>query len=295
MCRAIYMKKLTEGVNKNMFGLTLNYVVNSYNKRNNDGFFIKFGDSELRTMDYNQFIEFIVQNKELINESQEIMIHLRLATHGRGKECVHGWELRGYNCFHNGVIEIENKLIEDDSLDFFTEVTRDKKVLKNIKKAIKKRTGSGAFFMIGKNKSYIFSKRHDINIHLINKNIITINSNDDIHDFVEDIEIESEKPVDAFGLSFSGTKTTEIKTELDISEDLDLTTDNSLMIIKNNVVEKAIPLDIGAKKLGYGTEKSNGYGRYSHYGGYDDRDKDDEENIEKFWYQKYYQRNLDNY
>ena len=213
-----------------MYPLTLNYLLNSHNKGNKDGYFVRFDKTEIRTTDFNVALNFVLEHKEEINNSTKVLIHARMATHG-GSEFVHGWELGGYRCFHNGVMELKDKTIQNDSLDFFKTVTKNKKTVKNIKREIKERTGSGAFFMIGKDTSYIFSKNHDINIHLLNRNIVVFNSNDDVHKF-EDVVIDvSNEKVIAFGLEFPSVKTQKIDAKVEFFEDLKMTFENELLTI----------------------------------------------------------------
>lgn len=237
MCRAAFIQKLKEGENTNLFPLTLSYLLNSHNKGNKDGYFIRFDTTEIRTTDFNLAYNFVVENEKGINNSKKIMLHARMGTHGTGAEFVHGWKKEAFSCYHNGIIELKDKTILNDSLDFFNEVTKNKKTIKNIKREIKERTGSGAFFMIGDDVSFIFSKNHDINIHLINRDIIVINSNDDIHEFNDTLLNVGEEKIIKFGLEFTTTKTEKISLKLDIQEDLLMSFQNELMVIgKDGVV-----------------------------------------------------------
>ena len=92
-----------------------------------------------------------------------------MATHGKGEEWVHGWKFNNYSCYHNGVVEVNNKKILNDSYDFFKAVCKEEQLkYKNIEEELQNRTGSGAFYMIHNNKGehLIFSKRHTITVQL---------------------------------------------------------------------------------------------------------------------------------
>jgi len=248
----MYITKTKAKNDKNTFGIVMNYVVNSYNRGNKDGFYIKFENNEIRTLDYQKFLDFIIDNQEQINDSKDVNLHLRMATHGKGEDCIHGWNFGDYDCYHNGVVQIKNKKIPNDSYDFFKSVDKGnlKKTIKAIKSELKTRTGTGAFFMIdkSKNNSFIFSKNHTINVHLINDNIISINSNDDVHKFEPEIELESTGKKEIWGLEFDTEESELFDLGLLIEEDLVVSFDNCILIIDQNGVKQVIEMDFPSYK-----------------------------------------------
>ena len=260
MCRAVFMKKIKEGVDNNMFPLTLNYLLNAHNRGNKQGYFIRFDNNEIRTINFDDAFNFVTKHKEEINQSNRVLLHCRMATHGASiNEFVHGWRLGDHYCFHNGVVELKNKTLGNDSLDFFTEVTKSKKILKNIRREIKTRYGSGAFFMIADNSpSYIFSKNHTINIHLLNRSIIVINSNDDIHEFSDTLLNVGEENIKVWGLDFPAMKTEKIDAKVEIFEDLKIDFEDNLLVIGKNGVTSVeeletyqLPINSYTKNVGY--------------------------------------------
>jgi hypothetical protein len=170
-------------------------------------------------------------NKELIDKEEIVYGHARLATNRVCKKHIHGWNLNGWYCFHNGINDIKDENNENDSWDFFKYVFRGQckteKVWERFIEEINER-GNGAYFMVNPSKEiYMMAGTSiNVNVHLINKNLVMINSNDDIHDFDEKLSVKRKITYDYFGLEFFETKevpleydkpkiTSDIKSELD--------------------------------------------------------------------------------
>ena len=106
----------------------IHLVHNSYEHGNKDGYFVQYfsdWDDEdiapfIRTMDYEEYLNWIKSHKKEINRANQIIGHLRMATHGIGERFVHGWNMDGMSCIHNGVISLSpQRASVNDSLDFF--------------------------------------------------------------------------------------------------------------------------------------------------------------------------------
>lgn len=251
MCRAALIVNLSNANNKplanhNLYGIVMNYVVNSYNKYNKDGYYIKFGNYQIRTLKFFDFISYIREHKNEINTSNSIQIHLRYATHGKGEDFVHGWRFlidnKAFNCYHNGVIQLINKEHINDSYDLFKTVidktNENLNIVENIKTELNQRTGNGTFFIVGSNQSYIFAKNHGINVHLINDNVLIFNSNDDIHNLKKNVFIKNKKKLQCYGFEFEQEKEIRIETDLAINSDSKLQYDNCILVINEKGLEK---------------------------------------------------------
>jgi len=93
--------------------------------------------------------------------------------------------------------------------------------------------------MINENEneeSFIFTKNHAVNIHLINRNIIAINSNEDIHNLEETPMLSKNVEVESFGLRFLTEDVEGVDLELDIQEDLAVKSDDEILTVKQGKV-----------------------------------------------------------
>lgn len=189
MCRAFTILELEKGrKDEAKFQTVLNYVVNAKNKFNKDGYFLSVDGNSFRTLDYEKFLEFVIKNEDAINSANVVNGHLRLATAGDViDKWVHGWNFKGYECFHNGCL---HEYKTNDSYEFFSKVK--KFTVKGIIKTAKENSGWGVFMMIDPNgKKFIVSKSTDINVHVMNDHFLAINSNEDVHDLNSEVELES--------------------------------------------------------------------------------------------------------
>jgi|GEM_PF-4099379 len=190
MCRMFYIGKIDD--NEELIALKkkvlFSYVVNSYEKRNRDGYFLALGDKSIRTLDFNEYIEFMmnIEDEELTNA---IFGHIRMSTNRVTEKFIHGWRFGKFITAHNGVM---SRLGEtgNDSLDFFKELFKKRFTLKRFKKLLEER-GSGALFIVDMNgNKYLGSVSHTVYIHFLQTKaggFIVANSNDDIHVLRDDV------------------------------------------------------------------------------------------------------------
>lgn len=236
MCRAF----LLLGGGKLAYKVLLNYTVNSYENRNSDGFFIKIDNKTNRTLDFAKYIDFIVKNENAIKESKLIAGHLRLATNKVCKDNIHGWGFKysGYtfNCYHNGVNSIKNRKNSNDSFDFFEAVferAKRKKLINALREEIEER-GSGAYFIVNDKYIILASVNHEINVHLLNNQLLCINSNDDIHNIKQTVTII--RNIKKFGFQFR--KKHNISFDEKISSDGLYTFNDKIVILAYNDKKK---------------------------------------------------------
>lgn len=194
--------------------ILLNQISENY-KINNHGyalFFSNYSDikEKIRTMDFLDFLNFIIQNREKIKKSKLIHLHLRLSTNKVKEEFIHLWEVNGWNCSHNGVLHNCNlNNIENDSLSFFMQYKDlfEKEKLRELKKVLENDiNGYGLFLLSNVNKFKIlaFAKSKDANITILN-NIVVISSNGcDLKNSVE-FEVNFKK-VKIFNFKFEKKK-----------------------------------------------------------------------------------------
>ena len=161
------------------------YAKNSINRGNTDGFFgYKTELEQIRTMELKEWENFI--NNGVYNF---FIGHARLATHGKGKEFVHGWKENGWILIHNGIMQYD-RLKKSDSINdsraflhryspFFGKITVLKEKLEDGV------YGDGAILAYNpiKKELLAISMNHTIYINRINGDTITFTSNNDINSF----------------------------------------------------------------------------------------------------------------
>lgn len=260
------------------FSILMNYTVNSYNAGNTEGFFLSIGKNKsIRTLDFNEFLQYIRDNRCAINSAKIVCGHLRLATNPVSDDNVHGWKMKGYYCYHNGINKIVNKKNDNDSYDFFERVFHHKKIRKGLLQELKER-GSGCYFMVNPEKEIIMlaSATHGFTMHLINHKLLVVNSGDDIHKFNEAGVIERNCWYRAFGMAFSESEKEKIDIpDVRIYSDIDEEIDDQLVTIVR--VEDEYHADFYELP-----KKIHGYGGYKTYE-YDPAEHlEEEENIEAY-------------
>jgi len=207
MCRAFLLLDVKGEKDYAKYKVLVNYVVNAYDKENRDGYFIAIDGEALRTMDFKEFMRFILEREEEIAKAKVIAGHLRASTTREVSEkWVHGWNFKGYLCYHNGIIYDYRK---HDSYEFFEGIKRFS--LKEIVRRLREKEGWGVFFAVNpKGKKFVFSRSHKFNVHLINGNFLAINSNDDIHAIFDTISYGIET-IELGVLSFTKYKTISLR------------------------------------------------------------------------------------
>lgn len=218
MCRAF----LLQGKDVEKFPYLMHYFVNSVNKGNNDGFFLMIGDKiNIRTMRFSQLLDFMYDNRELIDSEEIVAGHARLSTNIVSHKYIHGWNMNGYYCMHNGMNSITNGH-GNDSWDFFNTVfrgqCRHENVLDRFYDEMVYR-GYGAYIMVNPGREeYLLSAYEytDLYCHLINNELVLINSNDDIHVFDGNLYVQMVSKYNKFGLCFKDKHDKQINCDVPI-------------------------------------------------------------------------------
>lgn len=238
MCRAFYIrpvKELDDNGKELMFRIVCNYVNNSKQKGNDEGYFLGVDDKAIRTLDWDKYVEFIKENKEAIKNAKFVAGHLRISTNVKGEQYIHGWDFDGFYTYHNGIIETKDDKELHDSFDFFKHVSAAGINEHTIKFELEQRTGGGVFMFANqkKNLAYFGSRGWKINFHLMNNSILVVNSNDDIHKFRKDVFSEiKEYPVGE--MVFQKKEFLDMDGNIDL--DLKLTYDNAVFKLHNNKI-----------------------------------------------------------
>ena len=113
-------------VGENGFNILIN-MISSHHKKNKDGYAIMFSDFKrtrrMRTLNFSEFIDFVLQNKQNIMNSRIVHLHLRLSTNIVTQKFVHLWKISDFYCSHNGMLYNNYDLKKmNDSLLFFTKI-----------------------------------------------------------------------------------------------------------------------------------------------------------------------------
>lgn len=195
MCRAFLILDTKPNNNDRAKSLiVLNYVINSYDLGNNDGYFLQIDSKIYKTMDIYAFLNYIKDNIKTIDNANVIQGHLRIATNSVvGKKGIHGFKFGDYYCSHNGIMH--DYSYGHDSKTFFSKCDKVKFKPKAIAKLFADNEGYGVFFAVNPTgNKFAFSKNKEITIHLINKHLLVMNSQNDIHEQIDtEIAINSKK------------------------------------------------------------------------------------------------------
>jgi len=271
MCRAFLMYGKAK-----KFPYLLTYFVNSFNNGNTDGYFLGISDKvNIRTMSFAELLNFMDNNRELIDNEELVYGHARLATNAVCEDNIHGWNLNGFYCFHNGINDIKDDENDNDSWDFFKYVFRGQcktsVVWERFIDEVNDR-GNGAYFMVNPSRNIIMiaGTTINVNIHLINKNLVLFNSNDDIHSFDEKLMVKRKHVYEIFGLEFYETRDSPLRYDKpDISSDIKAELDyEALCIYRDEETDSFQSLSMGLirgyKYNNYHREygKKNGWGHY---------------------------------
>ena len=258
MCRNFLItkiKKTNKKDDRNFYNIILHYVVNSYNSGNKHGYFIAFNDDNIiRTLNFDEYINYIITNKEKIKKANVVVGHLRLATNGDiEKKWVHGWNFKGWYCSHNGIIysfpiSFKNCFENDSYTLFYNTITSKNKdkVYNRLKSALENCNGFGVFIVTNFKYSIIASVDKKLNFHLIDRKILCLNSENDIHKFNNKITIKDKdiKTIRLGKLVFTKiiTKVKILSAKVEIKEDLLSTFQNKILLF-SHLENKAIRLD----------------------------------------------------
>lgn len=175
---------------KNIGNLGYNVLVQAIqdNKNNDDGYALRYGDEVLRTLSYYKLINTVINKKSEIMGSKLIHLHLRKSTNKVSEEFVHMWDIGGWYCAHNGVLQGYGSDEKNDSLEFFRKCkdSLKKENLDSLKELIEKESGYGVFLLTNKlgDKAIVMSKNKDIHVEEYisrNSKVLAISS-DDIED-----------------------------------------------------------------------------------------------------------------
>jgi hypothetical protein len=234
MCRLFYIGKVgDQEVGATGYGVALNYMIHANEKGNKDGYALQEDNNIYRTMDWGNMVARFRDHMEEIKHSHRLAGHARYSTNEINKKWIHGWDFHGYKCYHNGVLDQKNKdKHANDSYEFFENVFASEKpeMLDKIKEVVSKTGGYGALMMVGPTDTYIVSIGHQIHIHLINDDLLVINSNDDIHGgLTERITFTTPGKFDWFGLKFKDNKEETRTLGMNIVKDLHTSIEDAVL------------------------------------------------------------------
>ncbi len=207
MCRLLYYDN-RKGFDKFDKRILLRLATNAYEHSNTDGFFVGFDNGmSKRTMSFKELTKFIIKNSE---GSKSCMMHLRLATHGKGPTCVHGWEFqyknkgKKYLAAHNGVFydnDLGDESFVNDSYTFFKNVFNSKKiiskknVLSRLEEYIEEQGGAGVIGLYNKNETIMAGIKTELYPVIIKRkdgiNTFLVISKKDILDFTSVKSVKS--------------------------------------------------------------------------------------------------------
>jgi hypothetical protein len=247
MCRTYYVGALNGGaLGVNGYNIHFNYLFNSHGN-NRDGYAFYSPAMEHRSLNFRETVNKLEGHKAAIKNSNFIAGHARASTNKVCDEFVHGWEFNGFRCYHNGVITMDTSQSENDSLNFFKEVFRRKKkgLVHEIKRTVRQhvKSGWGAFLLISPVNKYVVCINKEVNIHIINGELLALNSQDDIHKFKKSIHMTRDREVNFWGLKFKKTEDKYMECAVEVCEDMTTAVDDCIVVIdRNNKIVQVIPL-----------------------------------------------------
>ena len=302
MCRLVYYDN-RNGFDKYDKRILLRLANNAYEKGNVDGCYIGFDNGETkRTMSFKELTKFIIKNSA---DSKSCMMHLRLATHGKGITCVHGWEFqykgRGkvYQTAHNGVFyenELEAKDFINDSYTFFhnvfnsKEIKAKKNVLSRLEEYIGEQGGAGVIGLYNKNETILAGVKTELYPMIIKKkdgnNSFLVVSKKDILDFsAVSTKVEKTMVYGGYSLKYDSKEYVEIDYGIDKQILYDKGIENKFMFIKNGIVE--VNDDKFDTSYGFKASGSACSTVYTHYDAEEEKGKATPTQEELDWIKKY--------
>lgn len=274
MCRAFLAIRLDDQDEtvKNQKGAALNYMLNSRNKGNHDGFFAGIHTDKpeaIRELDLMPVMKWI-DSTEL---TRVFHGHARAANRGGVlQKYVHGWTFRDYMCTHNGTVDIDNQWEQDanDSFTFYRAIFSEKvwnpnieTFVNNIKDFTEKYvTGHGVFFMTNEKNTIVLSLGREVCMNLINGNLLLLNSNNDIHEFTESVSVENKFIYDSknkkdLGILTFTQESSPVRREyfdasVSVNENLSAKEENCLLIFDNETGKCIRKVKLDPKKKASG-------------------------------------------
>jgi hypothetical protein len=201
MCRAFALmrkagSKITE---TEQFSVFASLFYNSYAAGNRDGYaVVADGRTIIRTLDASVAFAELFKHRAEIGNAGIVIGHARMATHGEVSErYIHLWDMQGYFCCHNGVVNTTG-LALNDSLDFFKSVNRLGEP-EDWKAALEKRTGTGVFMAASANELVVAAYGKDATI-AVGKDVVVVVSQSDILKQVKRILIPDTEKVLRWGM-----------------------------------------------------------------------------------------------
>jgi len=271
MCRC-YNVVVKDNADIKVSDIVINYAINSY-QGNRDGFFIEFDNKFIRTLDFTEYMKFILNHRNEIDESKSVHAHLRACTHGGvNHKWIHGWRFKSFYCSHNGVLHTYRKIKEfqNDSYTFFYNVftcaNSINKIIKNSKELLEDIFGgSGVFIMTNSRYSIYISFNKDIHLHLLNDSVLCVLSQDDIHKFEDKHRIIVDKEVKESDLGLVKfqriiNKVKEISTETisNIESDDYMRIENEILVINHDKFKFTKRIEIDTWRNRNRKERRNG-------------------------------------
>jgi hypothetical protein len=179
-------------------------------KGNEDGYFIAFGNSKIRTLNKEDYLAFIKSHKEEIDKASMIAGHMRMASSGgTSEQWVHGWKFANkFYAYHNGIsYGYANGSKENDSFRFFSKLfkkSNEKPDKKDIQEELNKGI-NGAFFLASEDRKLIFSKNHEVYLYLIDELQLITSQKVRIKELKEPIEESFTKTISKGKIDYSRT------------------------------------------------------------------------------------------
>ena len=253
-------------VGENGFNILIN-MISSHHKKNKDGYAIMFSDFKrtrrMRTLNFSEFIDFVLQNKHNIMNSRIVHLHLRLSTNIVTQKFVHLWKISDFYCSHNGMLYNNYDLKKmNDSLLFFTKIQDDLKTqnMENIKTKLENVSGFGRFILSNPKDKKLIVIAYNCECYLqhINDNLIVTSSKYTINDSCS-FEIDANKKIKCFGFSLTEKRVKKIHSKVFVNRYASGCFSNKLIfydlekrkVIKVLDIEPFMNFNFHTKKKGY--------------------------------------------
>lgn len=270
MCRVFLLMNRNGNVKTDKWLLAMHMISNAA-QQNKDGYALAYWKGgqkrDIRTLDLNKFVRWLFEHKQEMTDSDVIFGHLRQSTNVVSEEFVHGWEIGGFVCGHNGLVN-KNKL-QNDSLEYFQNVVEKEKTFGlTIQQAVKNYMekndnfwGAGTFIMANGEEQIVVEYKNNGTVALMNSEIILAASNKDIFDFnKKSITIsETTKKISVGKIDFEETHKKKIKLENPLNKDngksalLRMDLGNEIVTFKDGTAIERIKIERADNITYYGT------------------------------------------
>ena len=203
MCYTAIIISLKDQLGALGWGVLMNTI--RFTSTNPHGFGIRVDDIVLRTLDVDEFKNFVLNNRSKIENSKLIHLHYRFATSGKiNTDNVHLWEIGGYYVSHNGSINGYGNTEVSDSLEWFTE--NEENIEKEDLDALANSSSRGAWgvFLLSKkdlSKIIVGSVGKQLQVFLLDDILVLSSATLDYRSAIMKIDT-----IDVYGFSFTITR-----------------------------------------------------------------------------------------